>query len=58
MFDVKETVPELVLISVFAEVVIVTPISATSEYSMLIPSSSINLSVMIIFISLPIVCVV
>jgi len=44
VFDVKETVPELVLISVLAEVVMVNPTSATSEYAMLIPSSSINLS--------------
>ena len=44
MFAVKETVPDLVLISVFEEVVMVNPTSATSEYAMLIPSSSINLS--------------
>ncbi len=44
MFDVKETVPVFVLMSVFAEVLIFNPTSSISEYAMLIPSSSINLS--------------
>ena len=56
--DWVETIPEFVETSDLIEVVVVTPAASKSEYEIAMPSSSINLSVTIIFISSSIVCIV